>query len=51
MAKDELVGNMPMEKMLLHLKNKALMPDIHWEELQKALLICERVFSQAKLKH
>lgn len=51
MAKDELVGNMPMEKMLVHFKNKALMPDIHWEELQKALLICERVFSQAKLKH
>ncbi|MGV3540107.1 MAG: hydroxymethylglutaryl-CoA lyase [Rufibacter sp.] len=44
MAKDELVGNMPTEKMLGYLQEKGVPLDLNQNALQEALALANRVF-------
>jgi hydroxymethylglutaryl-CoA lyase len=45
MAKDELVGNMNMEKMIGYFKQQEVLPEMDFDALQNSLSIAEKIFS------
>ena len=44
MAKDELTGNMPMEKMIYYFDDLSVDMNIDWKELRKAVNMTDAIF-------